>query len=109
MDVTTENVETAPGVAVRWLWSGSDGAPTFALRLFEVQAGAATPYHTHPYEHEIYILNGQASLRGEKQEYSLATGDTILILPNEHHQIVNTGAEVLRLLCAIPLPSNPLK
>ncbi len=104
LQVPAEPVENAPGVTRRWLWSAPDGAPTFALRLFEVQAAAATPYHAHPYEHQVYILSGQAKLRGETQEHTLGPGDTALVLPNESHQFVNTGAEVLRLLCGIPLP-----
>jgi quercetin dioxygenase-like cupin family protein len=103
MTLPAEPVEGVPGVTIRWLWATSDGAPTFALRLFEVQPGAATPYHTHPYEHEVYILNGQARLRGEMQEHVLEAGDTALVLPNEPHQFVNIGPDVLRFLCGIPL------
>jgi quercetin dioxygenase-like cupin family protein/uncharacterized protein YqgV (UPF0045/DUF77 family) len=101
--VPAEPVEGVPGVTIRWLWATPDGAPTFALRLFEVQPGAATPYHTHSYEHEVYVLNGQARLRGEMQEQVLGTGDTALVLPNEPHQFVNIGPDVLRFLCGIPL------
>jgi len=63
----------------------------------------SSPHHTHPYEHEIYILNGQAKLRAESQEHALGPGDTVLVLPDELHQVVNAGREVLRFLCAIPL------
>jgi quercetin dioxygenase-like cupin family protein len=102
--VPSEPVKDVPGVSIRWLWAEPDGAPTFALRLFEVQPGFSTPYHTHPYEHEIYVLAGQARLRGEAQEHMLDPGDTALILPDEQHQMVNAGPDVLRFLCAIPLP-----
>jgi quercetin dioxygenase-like cupin family protein len=102
--VSPQLVEGVPGVTVRWLWASPDGAPTFALRLIEVQPDASTPYHRHPYEHEVYILEGQARLRGEAQEHSLGPGDTALVLPNELHQFVNTGPDKLYFLCAIPLP-----
>jgi quercetin dioxygenase-like cupin family protein/uncharacterized protein YqgV (UPF0045/DUF77 family) len=104
MDVHAEPVEGVPGVTIRWLWTAADQAPVYALRLFEVQPGASTPYHTHPYEHEVYILSGQATLRGEAGEYQLAPGDTALVLPSEEHQFANAGTEVLRFLCGIPLP-----
>jgi quercetin dioxygenase-like cupin family protein len=103
LDVSAELVEGVPGVTVRWLWAARDGAPTFALRLFEVEPGAATPYHSHLHEHEVYILSGQALLRGKSQEQSLGSGDTVLVLPDDEHQFVNTGPEPLRFLCAIPL------
>jgi quercetin dioxygenase-like cupin family protein len=103
LEVSAEPVEGVLGVTVRWLWAARDGAPTFALRLFEVEPGAATPYHSHAHEHEVYILGGQALIRGKAQEQSLGPGDTVLVLPNEEHQFVNTGLEPLRFLCAIPL------
>jgi len=106
MAVEAEPVEGVPGVTIRWLWATKDGAPTFALRLFEVQPGASTPYHTHPYEHEIYVLSGRAQLRGETQEYPLDPGDTALVLPGEQHQLVNAGPDTLRFLCGIPLPRD---
>ena len=103
LTVPAEPVEGVPGVTIRWLWANLDGAPTFALRLFEVQPGATTPYHTHPHEHEVYILSGQARLQGETQEHPVGPGDTALVLPNEQHQFTNIGPDVLRFLCAVPL------
>src|SRR3972149_5445309 len=108
MDVTAAPVENVPGVTIRWLWAAADRAPTFALRLFEVEPGASTPFHIHPYEHGVYILSGQAILRGATQEHTLGPGDTALVLPNEQHQFVNIGSEALRFLCGIPLPRESI-
>ncbi len=106
LEVSAEPVEGVPGVTVRWLWAAPDGAPTFALRLFEVESGAATPHHSHRHEHEVYILSGQALLRGRSQQRSLYPGDTVLVLPHDEHQFINTGREPLRFLCAIPITSQ---
>ena len=104
MSVTAESVDGAAGASIRWLWGARDGAPSFALRLIEVQPGGSTPDHAHPYEHEVYVLTGRALLRGGSGDHPLEAGDTALVLPDEQHQFVNDGAEVLRFLCAIPLP-----
>jgi quercetin dioxygenase-like cupin family protein len=82
-EVSAEPVEGVPGVTVRWLWAAKDGAPTFALRLFEVEPGAATPHHSHSHEHEVYILSGQGLLRGKSGQRSLGPGDTVLVLPHD--------------------------
>jgi quercetin dioxygenase-like cupin family protein len=103
LEVAAQPVEGVPGVSIRWLWAAQDGAPTFALRLFEVQPGASTPYHQHAHEHEIFLLEGQASLRGEAGEHPLSAGDTALVPGGEMHQFVNRGAGALRFLCGIPL------
>jgi tRNA-Thr(GGU) m(6)t(6)A37 methyltransferase TsaA len=108
LDVTAEPVEGVPGVTVRWLWLADDDGPTFSLRLFEVEPGASTPYHQHAHEHEVYVLSGQALLRGETQSYNLRAGDTALVLQHEEHQFTNAGSETLRFLCAIPQLKQPL-
>ncbi|MGD2154797.1 MAG: TrmO family methyltransferase [Gemmatimonadales bacterium] len=102
-DVVAEPMEDVPGVTVRWLWAAADGAPNFALRLFEVEPGAASPHHSHAHEHEVYILSGQALVRGAGGSQPLAAGDTVLVLPFDEHQFVNTGPDVLRFLCGVPL------
>ena len=103
LDIKAQPVEGVPGVTIRWLWAAPDGAPTFALRLIEVQPGASTPHHDHPHEHEVYILSGQAGLSSEAGEHLLEPGDTAMVLPNELHQFINRGDGVLRFLCGIPL------
>jgi len=102
-EVPAEPIDGLQGVTIRWLWAEKDVVPNFALRLFEVQPGASTFYHTHPYEHELYVLSGQAVLRSKDAERSLAANDTAFVPENEEHQIVNTGQSMLRFLCAIPL------
>jgi quercetin dioxygenase-like cupin family protein len=87
---------------VRWLVSRSDGAPNFAMRLFEIAPGGYTPHHHHPYEHEIFILSGQGEVLEGETPRPLTSGDVALIQPNEVHQFRNTGHEVLRMLCLIP-------
>jgi quercetin dioxygenase-like cupin family protein len=102
-EVLAEPIEGLQGVTIRWLWAEQDGVPNFALRLFEVQPGASTFFHTHPYEHELYVLSGQAVLRSKDGERALAANDTAFVPENEGHQLVNTGRSTLRFLCAIPL------
>ena len=104
MTVEAEPLQGAPDTTIRWLWSTGDGAPTFALRLLGVQPGGSSPFHSHNYEHEVYILSGRARLRGEAQEHLLEPGDTALVLPGEQHQFVNAGPDTLRFLCGVPLP-----
>ena len=55
-DVTMEG---AAGCKVRWLVGEADAAPNFAMRQFELEPGGHTPRHFHPYEHEIFVLEGE--------------------------------------------------
>lgn len=103
-DVTLQPVQMdgATGCQVRWLVSKSDGAPNFAMRLFEVAPGGHTPKHHHPYEHEIYVLEGEGLVFQGDRPHPLRPGTTILVESDEIHQFQNTGNATLKFLCLIP-------
>lgn len=101
IEATDVEMEGAENVKVRWLISEED-APNFAMRMFEFEPKGHTPLHTHNYEHEIFILEGEGVLTYEKKEHEFKKGDFISIPPNKEHQITNTK-DKLRLLCFIPL------
>lgn len=98
--VTTEG---ACGAFIKELITDRDGAPTFAMRLFEIAPGGNTPLHQHPWEHEVFILSGQGELRGQNESHPFREGDAVFVPPDELHTFVNTGEQPLRLLCMIPV------
>jgi len=103
LSVPAEEADGAHKTTIRWLWGKTDGAQKFALRLIEVAPGGSTPHHSHPYEHEVYVLEGKVRLCGDAGEHLLDAGDTAFVQPSEVHQFVNAGDGVLRFLCGIPL------
>jgi len=92
-----------PGVAVHWLVSQLDEAPNFALRLYEMEPGAATATHTHYWEQNVFVLSGTGAAVGEEGETPLSEGDVVYVPPGERHQFVNTGPRVLRFLVVLPI------
>jgi len=94
----------AVGVRIRWLIAKGDGAPTFAMREIEVDPGGHTPYHSHPWEHEVYILEGTGVVAGKGTETPLGPGSVVFVPGGEEHNFVNTGRGTLRFLCLIPHP-----
>ena len=102
--VNEENVdmEGATGCTVRWLIDEQDGARNFAMRRFEVAAGGHTPKHHHPYEHEVYVLEGDGVVLEGDRERPLAAGDVVYVAPDEIHQFRNTGSTPLKFLCLVP-------
>ena len=104
LDVKVEEVkmEGAKGATVRWLISQADGAPNFAMRMFELEPEGYSPLHTHPYEHEAYILEGEGVLVYEGEEYKFKKDYCVFIPPDKLHQFKNTGTSPLKFLCLIP-------
>jgi len=96
----------ATGATVRWLLSRPEGAPSFAMRMFELEPGGSTPLHTHDWEHQVFILAGQAEVVTASDAVPVAAGNAVLVLPNERHQFRNTAGATARFLCMIPLPKE---
>jgi quercetin dioxygenase-like cupin family protein len=95
-------MEGSSGCQVRWLLSRDDGAPGFAMRQFEVEPGGFTPRHHHPYEHEIYVLEGNGEVYEGDTAHPIRAGDVVLVKPDDVHQFRNTGGQTLKFLCLIP-------
>ncbi|MGC8668064.1 MAG: cupin domain-containing protein [Chthonomonadales bacterium] len=95
--------EQASGCSIRELITHRDGAPTFAMRQFEVLPGGHTPLHTHPWEHEVFILSGVGQVEMASGSVSFRSGDAIFVPAGELHSFCNTGSDPLRFLCMIPV------
>lgn len=103
-EVNSQSVmmDGANGCSVRWLINDTDGAPNFAMRQFAVEPEGHTPKHSHPYEHEVYVLSGSGIVLEGDEEHPIAAGDFIYVCPDEIHQFRNTGTAPLTFLCMVP-------
>jgi len=103
-DVKAEEVkeEGAKATKIRWLITDKDGAENFAMRLFEVEPDGYMPWHQHPWEHEVFILEGEGAVKGKEGETGFKAGDVLFVPPMEWHQFRNTSNSVLKFLCLIP-------
>src|SRR5438094_8370467 len=100
------DMEGSDGCHVRWLLGEKDGTPNFAMRQFEVAPGGFTPKHSHPYEHEVFVLEGNGLVLEGDVEHPLKAGDFVLVEPDEIHQFRNTGSAPLKFLCMVPNSSS---
>jgi hypothetical protein len=75
------------------------------MRMFEVEPGGFTPYHQHPYEHEVYILEGTGVFVTEEEELPFEPGHVLYADPDMMHQF-RTPAARLCAFCA-SFPTRP--
>jgi quercetin dioxygenase-like cupin family protein len=101
-DQVPVHMEGASGCQVRWLLGPQQGTPNFAMRQFEVAPGGFTPRHSHPYEHEVFVLEGEGIVIEGEKEHKLRPGDVVFVVPDEIHQFRNTGSAPLKFLCLVP-------
>mgnify|MGYP000890852313 FL=1 len=92
----------APGVTMRVVLGPKEGAPTFNLRVFELQPGASSPHHNHWWEHEVFVLSGEGVAYSEDGERPVSEGMAILVPGGVVHHFTNTGSAVLRFICLVP-------
>ena len=90
----------AKGTKVRWLISKERGARNYEMRIFEVSG--YTPFHRHNWEHEVYVLEGKGIVKSDDKEVGIKAGSVVFIMPNEFHQFINNGKEILKFICVIP-------
>jgi len=99
-------MDGAQGVSMEVMVGRESNAPNFAMRHFVVAPGGHTPRHHHPFEHEVYVVEGTmtAECDGETREVS---GGDVLFVPSEAvHQFVNTSPSPARFLCLVPMESD---
>lgn len=82
----------------------SEDVPGFSFRVFTIEPGGHTPYHSHDFEHLNYIIEGQgAVVDRDKREHLIKQGDFVLVKPGEtHNYINNSGDKNLVVICAVP-------
>ncbi len=103
MDGAPMAMDGAAGVEMRMMVGRDDGAPNFAMRHFTVAPGGHSPRHQHNYEHEVFVLEGQAKVEQDGEFCDLEAGDVVFVEPNTVHQFVNTGDAPFKFLCLVPV------
>ena len=91
----------AKGVEMRPLLTNQQGAPHFAMRVFDLSPGGHTPHHTHAWEHEVYVISGTGTVLGQDGERPLRPGDAVLLAPDETHQF-RAGTQGMQMICCVP-------
>ena len=93
------------GVKMAVMVGRGDGAPNFALRHFQVEAGGHSPRHQHDYEHEVFIVSGGGTVLLEGAERPIKQGDVVYVPADSEHQF-KAGATGMNFLCLVPVERN---
>ena len=95
--------EELPGVTMHVVAGPDDGVPNFVMRVFELEPSSHTPFHEHPWEHEVYVVSGKGSVQSKDGDTQLSPGDAIFVKPGEKHCFNNVGSDKFRFVCLVPL------
>jgi quercetin dioxygenase-like cupin family protein len=67
-----------------------------------MEPGGYSPLHTHAWEHELFILEGEGLALGGCEERKIKAGEAVFVPSNEKHQFRNNSKNTLKFLCLIP-------
>ncbi len=106
---TIAGVESPHGEVVYELFgAAAGGSLAHSLAQIVIPPGKASLKHYHPIAEESYmILSGTGRLEIDGKASPMGPGDSAVILPNQVHQLWNTGAEDLVLLAVCVPPWTP--
>ena len=77
-----------------------DGNINQSLAEATVPVNTATQLHRHINSEELYhITQGNGLMVLGQHHFTVQTGDTVQIPPGTPHKIINTGTDVLKILC----------
>jgi quercetin dioxygenase-like cupin family protein len=82
----------AKGISLRWVIGEEDGAPNVYMRVITFEPSAQSPDHSHPYEHEVYVIRGKGSVEVDGKTVPLTQGDVAYIPPDASHCFRTTEA-----------------
>ncbi len=94
LDQEPEKIEAdgAKGAVIRHVIAEKDGAPNFNMRVISLEPGGQSPNHSHPWEHEFFILRGKGIGEVENKKVTLKQGDVVFVPPNVQHCMKATEA-----------------
>lgn len=89
------------GAAIRWLITHREGAENFSMRHIAIPKRSSTPYHSHDYEHEIFVIEGSLDVTIGDRKMPASRDDFVFIPPNVEHGM--TAREDTRIICVVPM------
>lgn len=87
----------AHGIKLRTVIGENDGAENFFMRVISFGANASSPAHSHPWEHEVFVLSGSGTLEVEGKKVQLKPGDISFIPGNVEHNF-RTDKEPMEMI-----------
>lgn len=93
--------EGAKPATVQWYFADEATLPV-AVNLWELPPGGTEGMHSHdnrnPIEELYLVVQGEAMMRVDDDEYELGPGDAVLAPVGSNHDLRNTGSTPLKVL-----------
>ncbi len=106
IDITPEPLKKKGRATVRWLIGEPEGAPNFEMRYFSLSGDIATEWHSHEWEHQVFVVKGKGKFRSVEEEVELNPGSAVFVEPGEEHHFICPG-DRFDFICVVPKGTRP--
>lgn len=90
------------------LASPEEGSERLQFLYMFVLPSKRTSRHSHPCEEVFFVVKGRGTMFHNGVERPLRKGDSVIVLPNEVHQVCNSSKKTtLEVTIAITPPRDP--
>ena len=76
------------------------GSEHLWIGLSEIDSHSCSNSHSHPNEEAFFVVSGYGDVVVAGERERIGPGSAVLVPSDAEHQLVNTSAEVLRVLCS---------
>ncbi len=101
IDLTPPGQKDKGRLTVRWLLGEPEGAPNFEMRYFSLTGEISTDWHSHEWEHQVFVVAGKGKFKNSDQEVELQPGNALFVAPGEQHHFICSG-ERFDFICVVP-------
>lgn len=101
VDLTPADLKGKGCLTVRWLLGEPEGAPNFEMRYFSLSGEISTDWHSHEWEHQVFVVAGKGKFRNSDGEIELQPGQALFVAPGEQHHFICSGVQ-FDFICVVP-------
>lgn len=101
VDITPDQMKGKGRATVRWLLGEPEGAPNFEMRYFSLSGDISTDWHSHDWEHQVFVIAGRGKFRSTEKEVVLGPGCALFVAPGEQHHFICDGDQ-FDFICVVP-------
>ncbi len=101
IDLTPDDLKGKGRLTVRWLLGETEGAPNFEMRYFSLSGEISTDWHSHQWEHQVFVVAGKGKFKNNHGEVELQPGQALFVAPGEQHHFICTGGQ-FDFICVVP-------
>ena len=92
--------------SMKVLVSPNEGWKDHVMRVVELGKDGYSPKHSHPWQHINYVLEGKGELEIDGVVTPISVGSYAYVPENALHQFRNTGHEVFKFICIVPVEGH---